>query len=118
MVKKLEKKECKSSVFSTVAGPTLETLTRNKYFFQTFQTQGRNSNTADQHFGEDVFWNIYGGNETFLKNYVTGEPVQRDQKIFFKKYLIFIRFGFQEHQKCIFFASSYVSTMTAHTRDT
>ena len=29
MVKKLEKKECKSSGFSTVAGPTLEILTLN-----------------------------------------------------------------------------------------
>ena len=55
-----------------------------RYFFQGFQTQGQNSNIADQLFGEDVFWDIYGGNKTFLKNYVTGEPVQREQKIFLK----------------------------------
>ena len=39
---------------------------------------------ADQLFGEDAFWNIHGSSRTFLKNYITREHVQKEQKLFLK----------------------------------
>ena len=50
---------------------TIELLYR--YFFQGFQTQVQNSNTADQLFVEDVFQNIYGNTKVFWKTTLPGE---------------------------------------------
>ena len=69
--KSFKNKEWNSSFFSIVAGPTCETLTTKLnsftsiFFFQGFQKQRQSSNTADQLFGEKVFWNIYGSRKTF-----------------------------------------------------
>ena len=71
--KSLKNKESKSSFFSIVVGPMLETLTLKpnsftSIFFSRFsKAKAEQQYCVDQLFGEDVFWNIYGGSKTFKK---------------------------------------------------
>ena len=92
----MKNKELKSSFFSTVAGSTLKTLilTLNSFggIFSKIFKQKYRTGILQISFLERMHFEIYMKQQSFLKNYVTGAPVQSGSKTYFLKSIQFLFF--------------------------